>query len=173
MKYVKSSIDYKGIKIILTWILDKNFEKYKPITQVYGVVFNNKGDILIARETSESKWQIPGGKPEKGESIEETIRRELLEEVDVKAGKIFPLGVQKIEMPGNPNKIEGDIFYQLRCVVELGESLPQTLDPDKGSVWERMFVPAEKVIDYVQWGKSGEAMFKDAIRFWQKRELFS
>lgn len=174
MKYIKSVDDYKGIKITRTWILDKDFSKYKPITQVYGVVFNEKGEILIARETSDSKWQIPGGRPEKGESIEEIIARELLEEVDVKAGKIYPLGVQKIEMPGNANKKEGDTFYQARCVIELDELLAQTIDPDKGHVWGRMFVPAEKVTEYVKWGITGEAMFTDAIKFWKKesKELF-
>ncbi|KKQ95397.1 MAG: A/G-specific DNA-adenine glycosylase [Candidatus Woesebacteria bacterium GW2011_GWB1_43_14] len=135
-----------------TWIRDDDLEKYKPATQVYGVVFNKRGEILVAREKPTDKWQIPGGKPEAGESIEDTVRRELKEEVDVKAGKVFPLGAQKVEMPENPSRLEGKLFYQLRCVVFLDKLLPQTPDPASGNTWERKFVPAEKITDYVKWG---------------------
>lgn len=171
MTHTQSSYNYEGTKVIMTWILDSDLEKYIPVKQVYGVVFNDKGEILIARESSDGKWQIPGDKPEKGESIEDTIRRELLEEVDVKAGNIYQLGAQKTEIPGNPNEEEGDLFYQLRCVVELGELLSQTPDPDRGNVWERMFVPAVKITEYIKWGTVGEAMFADAIKLWKKIKL--
>ncbi len=149
MNYPKSSYNFKGNQVTVTWMRDDDLAKYNPITQVYAVVFNHKGEILVARESSDGEWQIPGGKPENGESIEATLRRELLEEVDVKAGNVYPLGAQKTEMPGNPNKEEGDLFYQLRCVVELEELLPQTLDPDRGNIWERVFVPAEKITEYI------------------------
>jgi len=173
MNLVKSSYNFKGIQVTMTWMPDNELRKYEPINQVYGIVFNDKGEILIARESSDGKWQLPGGKPEKGETIEETLKRELLEEVDVKAGEIHPLGAQKTEMPGNPNKNEGDIFYQIRCVVELGELLPQTPDPDRGNVWERIFVPAERITDYIKWGEVGNAMFADAIKLWKEKHTTS
>jgi|SRR5581483_4663325 len=173
MDYVQSSYNFKGVQVTMTWMPEREFRDYEPVTQVYGIVFNDKGEILIARESSSGKWQLPGGKPEKGESIEETVRRELLEEVDVKAGIIYPLGVQKTEMPGNPNQDEGDLFYQVRCVVELGELLPQTPDPDRGNVWERMFVSAEKVTEYIKWGTVGDAMFADAIKLWKEKHQTS
>ena len=169
MNYPTSSYTFNGLEVTMTWLKDNDLSKYLPITQVYGIVFNSKGEILVARETSEGKWQIPGGKPEKGETIEETIRRELLEEVDVKAGKIYPLGAQKTEVPNNPNKSEGDLFYQLRCVVELDELLPQTPDPDRGNVWERMFVPVGKITEYIKWGETGNAMFEDAVALWKEK----
>jgi len=153
----------------MTWMRDDQLEKYSPMTQIYGVVFNKQGEILVAREAADGKWQIPGGKPEKNESIEEAIRRELLEEVDVKAGAIYPLGAQKTEIPNNPNKAEGDLFYQLRFVVELGELLPQTPDPDRGSVWERKFVPSDKITEYIKWGSVGDAMFADAIALFREK----
>src|SRR3989339_49502 len=105
MNYPQSTYNFNGIVVTMTWIQESELKRYFPVTQVYGVVFNDKGEILIARESSNGKWQIPG----------------------------------------NPNKEEGDLFYQLRCVVELGDLLPQTPDPDRGNVWERMFVPAEKI----------------------------
>lgn len=169
MNYPKSSYVFNGIEVTITWIRDKDLSKYSPITQVYGIVFNDKGEILVARETPDSKWQIPGGKPETGETNEEALKREVLEKVDVKAGKIYPLGAQKTEIPNNPNKSEGDLFYQLRYVIDLGELLPQTPDPDRDNVWERIFIPADKITEYIKWGKTGSAMFKDAITLWRKK----
>lgn len=169
MNYPTSSYVFNGIEVKMTWIRDDNLAKYDPVTQVYAVVFNDKGDILVARESSEGKWQLPGGKPEKGETLEETIHRELIEEVDVKAGNIYALGAQKNEVPRNPNNKEGDLFYQLRFVVELEELLPQTPDPDRGNTWERMFVPADKITEYIKWGATGDAMFADSIKLWKER----
>jgi len=169
MSYPKSSYTFNDIEVTMTWMKDDVLSKYSPVRQIYSVVFNDKGEILVARESSEGKWQIPGGKPEKSETIAETVKRELLEEVDVKAGAIYPLGAQKTEIPNNPNRDEGDLFYQLRCVVELGELLPQTPDPDRGNVWERMFVPTNKITEYIKWGETGNAMFADAIALWKEK----
>jgi len=169
MDYPKSSYSFKDIEVTMTWMRDDDIEKFSPVTQIYAVVFNDKGEILVAREAEDGKWQIPGGKPEGNEDFREAVTRELLEEVDVQVGEIYPLGAQKTEMPGNPNKEEGDLFYQLRCVVELGELLPQTPDPDRGNVWQRKFVPAEEITSYIKWGEVGDAMFKDAIALWREK----
>ena len=168
MAYPTSSYSYKGVEVTMTWIRDNDMEKFTPITQVYAIIFNKKGEILVAREAEDGKWQIPGGKPEEGEDYKKAITRELLEEVDVQAGEIYPLGAQKTEMPGNPNKDEGDLFYQLRCVVELGELLPQTPDPDRGNTWQRKFVPSDEIKQYIKWGEVGDAMFDDAVALWNE-----
>lgn len=161
-----SYLKINGITIKMTWERERSIEKYRPITQVYGIVFNNKGEILICRETPDDKWQIPGGKPEEGESIEEALNRELEEEVGVKASKVLPLGVSQVEYPNNPNHQEGELFYQARYVVILDELLPQSPDPATGHVWERRFVPANQITYFVDWGELGTAMFRDA------RDLF-
>ncbi len=58
-----------------------------------GIVFNKTGQLLIDQRLETSSmggmWEFPGGKREMGESIEETIRREIKEElgIDVKVGE--------------------------------------------------------------------------------------
>ena len=58
-----------------------------------GIVINNVGEVLIAQRLQDQSmggmWEFPGGKQEKGESIEETIARELKEElaIDIKVGQ--------------------------------------------------------------------------------------
>ena len=163
MNNPSSSYNFNGITVTNTWIQTKDIARYKPITQVYGIIFNDKGEILICREKSDDKWQIPGGSPENNETPLETLQREIKEEVDTKVKSITPLGVQKVDMPGNPNKEIGDVFFQVRYVAILDKLEDQTPDPDRGSVWERKFIPASEIKDYIKWGTAGYAMFDDAI----------
>jgi|WetSurMetagenome_2_1015567.scaffolds.fasta_scaffold33805_1 8-oxo-dGTP pyrophosphatase MutT (NUDIX family) len=162
----QTKMNSDGQEVTLTWIRSDDLTEFRPFYQVYGIIFNNKGEILLIQE--KSKWKIPGGTPEKGETDIETMKRELIEEADVKVSKVLPLGAQRVDYPNNPKKEEGDLYFQLRYVCLADELLPQTPDPDTGIVNPRMFVPAEKVTEYVKWGNTGNAMFADAIKLSEK-----
>ncbi|HVY68360.1 MAG TPA: 8-oxo-dGTP diphosphatase MutT [Verrucomicrobiae bacterium] len=66
----------------------------KSVEVAAGLVFR-EGRLLITRRLPGTHlaglWEFPGGKREPGESIEECLRRELLEElgVDVEVGALF------------------------------------------------------------------------------------
>jgi len=165
---ITNRVKFGEYETTLEWIRDENINRHKPFAQVYGICFNKKDEILIIREPGCGGWSIPGGTPEGGETYLEALQRELLEEADVTVKKIWPLGVQKVTFPNNPNKKQGEVFYQYRCVCEIGEVLPQTMAPDKGFVFERKFVPADEITKWVKWGKVGEALFADAISLYRK-----
>lgn len=64
-------------------------EKKALIMPAAGVlIFNNKGEVLLQQRTDNKKWGIPGGSMELGESFEETARREVFEEVNLKVNKL-------------------------------------------------------------------------------------
>jgi ADP-ribose pyrophosphatase YjhB (NUDIX family) len=148
----------------LTWTRDSDANKYAPVTHVHGIIFNNAGDILVGRPKPSKPWTLPGGKVETGESIEQTLRRELMEEVNVAVGAVHILGVQKVEVPDDP-KDEKNPYFQVRCVALLGELLPQKLDPgaSEAVIWERVFVPSAEIEQYLPWGENGHAMFEEAV----------
>lgn len=165
MKYPSSTFEWKGVTVTNIWVKTEKIEKYSPVTQVYGIIFNDKNEILVCRESSSGKWQIPGGHPEKGESFEDTLHREVLEEVDVEIENIKPLGVFKVEFSDDPEKI----IYQSRFVAKLKKLMPQTPDPANDNTWERKFVPAKDINEYVKWGETGKAMFADARILYEKQ----
>ena len=63
---------------------------------VMGLLFNDSGRILIAKRNPRKRygglWEFPGGKVEEGETIEEALVREILEELDapIMVGRVSP-----------------------------------------------------------------------------------
>jgi 8-oxo-dGTP diphosphatase len=65
------------------------------------IIENEKGQILIARRKKgkalEGLWEFPGGKIEKNETIEECLKRELLEEMNIQIEPYQSFGVSDYE----------------------------------------------------------------------------
>jgi 8-oxo-dGTP diphosphatase len=54
-----------------------------PVTAVSGVIFDDAGRVLLiqrGREPAKGKWSLPGGVVQLGETLEDAVRREILEE---------------------------------------------------------------------------------------------
>lgn len=67
-------------------MVDKNFTAAKAFVE------NSQGEILLLRKSTEyeqganaGKWDVAGGRIEKGQSFEESLKREILEEADLDA----------------------------------------------------------------------------------------
>lgn len=148
----------------VTWFNRDNIDVKNldlPFTQVYGICFNEKGEILVMND---EKYTLPGGTPESRESPVDALVREILEEMDVTIKDPEFLGAQLVEYKkGIDKRHKLSKYYQLRFIAYIDEILEQTPDPDNGRIYERKFVPANKITEYVQWGKIGEQMFKEAI----------
>jgi len=58
------------------------------------LLYVNDRKVLVARSRGEDRWNLPGGKREPGETDEETLRREIREElsVDVLPGTVRHVG---------------------------------------------------------------------------------
>lgn len=52
------------------------------------IIINEKHEILLHHRTDRDWWGLPGGAMELGESLEETARREVLEEINLVCGKL-------------------------------------------------------------------------------------
>lgn len=163
-KFTEKS-SWEGQEITYTWIPTADIKKYAPVTQVYGVCLDDEGKILVIKD---KRWQIPGGTPEAGETAEETLRRELIEEAQVVVENLIPLGVQEVRYPNNPDKNQGDLFYQYRYFAVIKKINPMQPDPATGREYERKFVSFDEIDEYVKWGGVGSEMFKDAELVFQE-----
>ncbi len=56
------------------------------------VIEKENGEILLQKRSDFAVWGLPGGSGEPGESVEETIRREVIEETGLTLGTITPIG---------------------------------------------------------------------------------
>ena len=139
-------------KYNVEWFEDTDFSNIERVRQVYGVLFNEDGKILIINTVG--NWQLPGGKPEKGESWEEALVREVLEEADVEIENILPLGYQKVNQI-KENKDQPS-FHQLRFAAKIKKINDSTSDPATGIVPERKFINPEEFLEYCPWGNIGK-----------------
>lgn len=90
---------------------------------VCGVISGESGRILVCRRNLAKhlggKWEFPGGKVHDGESAEQALARELLEELGVEVAVGKPLR-KAVEWR------DGDISIRLRgyhCEIERGEPI--------------------------------------------------
>jgi 8-oxo-dGTP diphosphatase len=71
-----------------------------PVDVAVGVLVNEAGDFLLTSRP-EGKvyagyWEFPGGKLEAGESVEDALRRELIEELGIRIGAVEPWKVELV-----------------------------------------------------------------------------
>ena len=96
------------------------------ITSVRSVVFRND-EVLVVRGPN-GYHVTPGGRREKGEKLEDTLRREILEESGWTLGKLTLLGFWHFHhlssKPVNYDYPYPD-FLWLLYIAEAGESIPQ------------------------------------------------
>src|SRR5512142_3189330 len=68
---------------------------HRPILLVGAAVLisDAQGRLLLGQRSDNHQWGIPGGSMEPGETVEETARREALEETGLKIGELRLFGV--------------------------------------------------------------------------------
>ena len=68
-----------------------------------GIITNQKNEILLQLRSDKKLWGLPGGAVEKGESVEQTAIREVLEETALHVKVVSLLGVYSNYFDTYPN----------------------------------------------------------------------
>lgn len=123
-------------------------------TQAYGVCFC--GDKMVIGFGGKKKnWGLVGGTIEKGETFEETLKREIIEESNMEVLEAFPIGYQEVFA-------EDRYKIQLRYACKVKPLGPFIKDP-AGSVTEIKLIDPNDYKKYFDWGEIGERIIERAI----------
>lgn len=142
----KARFEYKHIK---------SFEGIDPdkVRQVYGVCFY-MGKMIVVH--TEHGWGLPGGTREPGESVEQTLRREILEETNMEILEWKAIGVQTVFEEGK------EPYFQLRAMCKVKPLGDFVSDPD-GDITEIKLINPKDYKNYFNWGEIGEEIIKRAL----------
>ena len=152
------SADQARIGIKLTW--HEGDLLTLPVRQVYGFLFEADGRLLLIE--LDGAYTLPGGKPEHGEELEQTLRRECLEEAQTEIDTLRVVGFQCVE--GDHKFWDGTSYLQVRMTGRITRMRPPALDPATGREYERHLVDPRDAPQLLKWGESGLRQVQTAIR---------
>lgn len=84
---------------------------------IKGLIRNEKGEVLVVRESGRTYWDLPGGGMDHSENIRLAIARELHEEVNLRGDFTY-----KIIAVDDPAYLKVHDFWQVRLIFELSPS---------------------------------------------------
>ncbi len=118
--------------------LDQLFKQFSScfvnITAAGGVVTNPEGKVLMIKRRG--KWDLPKGKTEEGENIEQTALREVTEETGIQGLEIVkPLvTTYHIYSSGNDQMLKKNVWFDMRS--SSNEALvPQSEEEISEAIW--------------------------------------
>jgi 8-oxo-dGTP diphosphatase len=135
-----------------------NFDKLdqSKIQQIYGVCFY-QDKLVVVRNGKRNTWGLVGGHVEEGETVEQTLRREIKEESNMDIIRWRPIGVQEV------TDEDGNVFYQLRAVCKV-KPLGDFEEDPVGTISEMKLIEPKNYTEYFDWGEIGEKIMSRSIQ---------
>lgn len=161
LKTIESSMTVVGKTSKVIYHDTDSFENVDPskTTQAYGVCFCDD-NLVIGFGGKKHNWGLVGGTIEKGETFEETLKREIIEESNMEVLEFFPIGYQEV-FDDNRYKI------QLRYVCKVKPIGDFIKDP-AGSVTKIKLIDPKDYKKYFNWGEVGERIIQRALYLKEK-----
>ena len=132
------------------------------LKQVQAVCFTGDDRVVLFR-FKDGKAGCPGGSVESGESVEEALRREILEEANCELLDFGPTGYVQVE-----DLNSGRTFYQGRYWALVKPLEGEVRDPVQKSK-ERILVSLEEAPEVLGWGKKGESLIAEGYRRFREK----
>ena len=113
------------------------------------LILDRNGNALVlkrhpASTSNPGKWELPGGKPDKGESFEASLRREVREETGFEIDIFRSIGTADQHVPG---------WYVIHVIVLAGIQSGGLAISDEHSEFRWMKIPEIAALDKADWFK--------------------
>ena len=157
---LRTSFNYDSQNTVADWytVTDKSQIPDLPWQQVYAIG-NLDGRVpLITSLMYEKEFNLPGGHTEPGETIEQTIAREMIEECNMRVIEWQPLGYQHLTKP------DGKQIFQFRVYAKL-EKIGELVNDPGGGVIKNTMVYLSQVNSLIKYSEIGERMVKLAKKY--------
>lgn len=117
------------------------------VARVYAIAMTGDGRILLVGggsggDLDDETWWLPGGGVEDGESPEDALRRELLEEAGATTRDVELLGYQRVDDPLDGTFVIAHHWARVE--------MPATFEPQH-EVTRSVLVPPERFLDNLFW----------------------
>lgn len=134
---MKSILDIKQTNIVTDGQI-KDSATYKSREAARAVLLNSQNQVIIMEVSKHGYFKLPGGGIDEGESIEEALARELLEEVGRKAELICELGI----ITEQRDYDDGGLIQKSYCYLarQVGESQEPSLEEGELAEGMRGFI---------------------------------
>lgn len=106
LQHALGAISHKGVS-------DRR-DDYLYRLSIKCLVHNDKGEVLVVKETGRTYWDLPGGGMDHGEDIKTAIAREMKEEVNLEGAFTY-----KIIDVDEPAYLQNHDFWQVRLIFEV------------------------------------------------------
>lgn len=163
---ISEQSSFAGRDLTLIWQESDQIPENQKISQVSAFCLDSKGQVLIIK--NRHGWGLPGGHPEEGETIEESLKREIKEEADATIDDNFNLiGYVEVIDPDN-DSIEGRKYLQLRFLCHLNELNDFKAEFETS---ERHLVQPEELPQYINWMETsvtGKAQYESFLKSLKK-----
>ena len=140
---ITEHVVWRGLEILHTWKAGIALPAGLPVRQVSGVCFTQAGEVVLVSEDGHA-WTLPGGRPEASETPEQTLAREVLEEVCAEVLACTLLGWQRVDDPREPP------YLQLRYAARVRLN---GFRPRHETLYRRL-VSRREVLSVLSWGRS-------------------
>jgi len=150
-----------GVKYLFEYSECDSFDHLPQdeITQCYAAAFHGDNMVIVHNKKRDT-WGFVGGTIEKGETLEETLRREIQEESNMNVISCRPIGYQKVIDTRN---IQAP-FYQLRYFAIVEPYGPFVSDPDC-TIDKIAEIDPMDCKEYFDWFEIGDAIIARALEF--------